>query len=237
MLHAIHQNKAGRGLHESLDWRALFKGCEDTLTSAVFSNLFHLPPALFWQLLNESFFKLQLPVAPDTQLLSYQFWPRWDATGTANARNVEPDIFIHTSSFDLIVEAKRHDVLQQYEEQWSNEVGSYFNEYKTSKTVFLLAVGGFDAGDEEPELIQGGVGEAWVFKCRWRNLLGAARHMRAQLGGEDWSVGNILDDVIMGFSLHGFTVTDWFATLPREQLDKLRLGNSFDLFQAATTAF
>lgn len=230
MLHAIHQNKARRGLHEPLDWRVLFKGCEDTLTSAVFSNLFHLPESLFWHVLAQASFGLQLPIpAESISMEGYEFWPRWGAAGTSNTRDVEPDIFIRASSFDLIVEAKRYDSQQQYEGQWKNELGGYVNEYGTSKMVLLLAVGGLGDGDEQPVDIEIAGGHATVYKCQWRNLLETVRHMRNQ--SVSWPVRNVLDDIVKGFSLHGYTVTDWFATLSRDELDKLRPGDGLALLQ------
>ncbi|RTQ51744.1 hypothetical protein EJV47_08090 [Hymenobacter gummosus] len=238
MLHAIHQNKAGRGTYVQLNWREVFKGCEDTLTSAVFGPLFHLPPEVFWQLLQSSFSQLQLPINTNTKLLGYQFWPRWDAAGTANARDVEPDLFIRTSDFDLIIEAKRYDVPQQYATQWENEVQAYFNEFGVgARPVFVLAIGGFEAGDEAPSLIGAGNSQVTVFKGRWRNLLAAARYLRTQLTAVDsWAVSNTLTDIIRGFELHGFTVTDWFATLPRQDLAPLRLQAGLCLLLTTNTA-
>jgi len=159
----------------------------------------------------------------------YEFWPRWGAAGTSNTRDVEPDIFIRASSFDLIVEAKRYDSQQQYEGQWKNELGGYVNEYGTSKMVLLLAVGGLGDGDEQPVDIEIAGGHATVYKCQWRNLLETVRHMRNQ--SVSWPVRNVLDDIVKGFSLHGYTVTDWFATLSRDELDKLRPGDGLALLQ------
>jgi LPXTG-motif cell wall-anchored protein len=50
------------------------------------------------------------------RLLSFDFWPHWDKTGTDNTNYVEPDLFIKFDEFDVIIEAKVKDVTYTDEE-------------------------------------------------------------------------------------------------------------------------
>jgi len=228
MLHAIRNNKAGRNFQDAVNWRALFGASEDSLTSSVFGHLFYLPTNLFWQVLLQSVHEFKLPPEDGLpKIISYEFWPRWDATDTTNSYTVEPDIFVRTSAFDLIIEAKRNDYGQQYQKQWENQVQAYLNEYgQEQRRVMLLAVGGINNGDERPTSLPVLDKTIRVYKCRWRNLLCAIRDTQHKLPTGSEHIGNVMKDLIASFALHGYATNDWFATLPKKELQQ---GNSLHL--------
>ncbi|RPD44133.1 hypothetical protein DNI29_22315 [Hymenobacter sediminis] len=224
MIHAIRNNKAGRNFRDQVDWRSLFGASEDSLTSSVFGHLFYLPPTLLWQLLKEAAHYFKLPEGEQTPVVtSYEFWPRWNALNTRNVYTVEPDVFVRTAAFDLIVEAKRYDYNQQDSQQWRDQLQAYVNEYaeegegrpeETKKPVLLLAMGGIYLGDEQPTLIECSGRLAIVYKCRWLNLLTTIQLLRQQLEPGQEHLGNILTDIIHSFGVHGYVTRSLLSTLP-----------------------
>ncbi|UYZ58061.1 hypothetical protein [Hymenobacter latericus] len=237
MLHAIRNNKAGRNFQDAVNWRALFGASEDSLTSSVFGHLFYLPANLLWEVLCKGAYNLELPCQSSPEIISYEFWPRWDATYTANTYSVEPDVFVRTSEFDLIIEAKRHDYGQQNPKQWRDQVQAYFNEYGCEKNVFLLAVGGIDHGDEQPTHLTFPGRTVLVYKCRWRTLLGALRTAQQQLPPDAPHLSHLLKDLIAGFGLHGYATNDWLATMPGSELTRLRQVNGLQTLLSKSSQF
>ena len=217
MLHAILLNKAGRSLgNNEVNWRHLFSASEDSLTSSIFGNLFYLPINLFWEILNESCYKMPLTKSYP-KIISFEFWPHWSANESYNARFIEPDIFIRTEEFDLIIEAKRYDYNQQSLYQWRNEFQGYLNEFgeeTIKKKVILLAIGGID--NEIPEPIELHGRTITVIKCRWMNLLSQITQTINSLKKESKIIITsdssliILQDIIKGFEIHGYSVGTWF---------------------------
>lgn len=215
MLQAINSNKAGRNISsEEIHWRQIFKASEDSLTSTIIGLLFYLPHELTWHILTSACYGNDLPTP--TRVVSREFWPFWDGTGTSNSSRVEPDVFINTSNFDLIIEAKRKDNDQQNEGQWRNEFRAYLNEYgEDNKQVYLLALGGISTEQTQQLLLENRI--MTVIMCRWervlkctRSALGAIRHSQALLNTSS-SVINILEDILLGFSIHGYMTADWFS--------------------------
>lgn len=105
MLQAILHNKFGKAI--SLGY---FKGIEDTLTSSVIGLLQYLPDSVVWEILRGACGQSSdnFPVNIGA-VLDYHFWERFDASGTINSTAVEPDVWIETETFDIIIEAKRSD--------------------------------------------------------------------------------------------------------------------------------
>ncbi|MFI5140284.1 MAG: hypothetical protein ACHQIM_20865, partial [Sphingobacteriales bacterium] len=129
MLQAINSNKAGRNISSTeVHWREIFKSSEDSLTSTIFGLLFYLPSELCWKIIRESCYEFLIPFPSKVTVKEY--WPSWNSVNTNNTNYIEPDLFIRTPEFDLIIEAKRYDYGQQYRAQWEGEIRAYFNEYK-----------------------------------------------------------------------------------------------------------
>lgn len=215
MLYAIQHNKAGRNFNnQETNWRQLFKGSEDSLTSMVFERLFYLLHERFWNILRESCYGSELPNFSGPIEIK-EFWPSWDPSNTSNKDRVEPDVFIRFQQFDLIIEAKRWDYNQQSKEQWSNEIAAYGNEYaEDKKKLFFIALGGLY--DNVTENLKG----VEVRKCRWNRILRKVIEYQKQLTGvseiknEMSSITNILNDIILAFQLHGYATGEWLSTIP-----------------------
>ena len=163
-------------IHSSVQ---LFTASEDSLTSTVFGNLFHLPIELFWEILNNACYS-EMITKQNPRILSVEFWPHWNAENSNNTDYIEPDIFIRTIDFDLIIEAKRFDNNQQSINQWNTEFQGYLNEYgDEQKKVILLAIGGID--NEQPESIQLKDKTILVIKCRWMRVLNQIKNIQSKL--------------------------------------------------------
>lgn len=214
MLQAINANKAGRNISSSeMHWRKLFKASEDSLTSTIIGLLLYLPLELGWHILTEACYDPGLP--QPARILSREFWPLWNSAGTRNSRFVEPDVFIRTPGFDLIIEAKRYDYDQHSALQWQTEFRAYLNEYaEDARPVFLLALGGISS--EQTVVLTDGEDRMPIFMCRWERLLKSCRNALAQLNHSrhilqaSASAISILEDLLLGFSIHGYMTADWF---------------------------
>jgi len=216
MIQAILSNKVGRSFNNSeINWRQLFKASEDSLTSTIFENLLHLPIELFWQILNNSCYHNEGLVKGNPKIIEVQFWPKWKATDSTNCRFIEPDVFIRTIDFDLIIEAKKYDDNQQYEEQWKNELQGYRNEYENDeKEVIFLAIGGIRAEEVETIMIKDKTFS--IIKCRWAKLLQEVKYTLKALEKSNGYLSNVdaiirvLNHIIEGFGIHGYMTGKWF---------------------------
>ena len=205
MLHAIKHNKINR---------ALFRGNEDSLTSSVFERLLYLPKELMHHILVKSIYQ----AIPDIDLFQYkslEFWPSWDATETSNSKRVEPDIFIRTANNDIIIEAKRHDRNQQWETQWKNQIRAYKNEYsEDQKELIYIALGGLHS--TKASEIECSGKKHIIYTCDWTNLLRAIKDVKNNLESgyslinSNQAVSRIIEDLMMCFSMYGFSIADWF---------------------------
>ena len=120
MLYAVKHNKVNR---------EIYKEKEDGLTSAIFERLCYLPKELLQHIVVAALFDTIKGLDLD-QMQSINYWPNWDPKGTGNTNKVEPDVFIRTANFDIIIEAKRYDKNQQDRNQWKREIKAYYNEYE-----------------------------------------------------------------------------------------------------------
>ncbi|MDB5250655.1 MAG: hypothetical protein JWQ40_5049 [Segetibacter sp.] len=227
MLQAILLNKAGRNIStKEVHWRELFRASEDSLTSTVIGTLLYLPSPLFWQILNRSCYG-QVCFQVSSKIETVSFWPRWRDT---NDSLIEPDVFIRTSEFDLIIEAKRFDDKQQYEGQWLKELSAYFNDFsEDNKKVFFIAMGGIY--NENIEEFQVNSKRAVVIKCRWFRLLNEIKLQLATLENKEYSnyddsAKRILKDIISGFGIHGYSTGTWFGDQDFSKLIPISLNPS-----------
>lgn len=211
MLHAILLNKAGRNIStKEVHWRDLFRASEDSLTSTIIGSLLYLPAKLFWQILNRSNYG-GYSFSLSTKIEMVQFWPHWRDT---NNCIIEPDVFIRTSEFDFIIEAKRFDDNQQYASQWQNELLAYHNEFgDENRKVIFLAIGGINNENIEEFNIHSML--ATIIKCRWFRLLNEVKSVilnveKNRYESYDDSIMRILKDIVSGFGVHGYSTGTWF---------------------------
>lgn len=190
---------------------------EDPKTSAVFENLMLLPDNVFWHVLRLSCFSNDVMPTHSGRLLSYDFWPHWDRTGTDNANYVGPDLFIRFEQFDVIIEAKYGDTGGQYEHQWKQEITAYHNEYGSQKPFVFIAIGGNMSILTETISLQGE--KVSIFKCNWLSLLMTVNKYKKELEiitVPDMNVSatmRLLDNIILAFNINGVYNIDWFNTM------------------------
>jgi len=219
MLYLIQRNRLGRNIinksEEVVNWREAFKVSEDSLTSSVFSLLFYLPTEILWSIILQACNCSQLPSSCG-KLIEYDFWPHWDCSNTENTNYIEPDLFIDFENFHLVVEAKRYDfVPQQNRSQWKAEITAYHNQYPIPerKPLFFIALGGLAYGDETHDSIE----SIPIISCRWKNIFSAIKKQLVELTYDQSNhsgVINILRDLTLVFSLHGFRTGVLFETMP-----------------------
>ena len=204
--------------HRKVD-RAIFKGNEDSFTSSIFERLMYLPLELTQQILETAL--LDLTIDLDLHKTeSIEYWPNWSAENTTNKNRVEPDIFIRTKKFDIIIEAKRHDKNSQHKGQWVNELQSYFNEYAVDeKEVIYIALGGIRKFCNESISINDK--NLVIHKCYWSSILESVKTLSYKmvltkdLTSQNSANSKILEDIILCFSLFGFSTADWLEYLPK----------------------
>ena len=152
MLNAILSGKR-RGLNFAgeEDNPELANATEDLLTASVFERVLYLSRIPFARVISRI-----LGLASDNLTFSIRetdieliedayFWPRWPANERGERGWVEPDCFMRFNDFDLLIEAKRYDFLQQYPAQWARELRSYGLKYGAGvKHLVFLAVGGVE---------------------------------------------------------------------------------------------
>ena len=208
MLQAVKNGKTGHSINDKeVFWRKLFKGSEDSLTSSIFERLFYLPENLLWKILRDSINQTDVFNPEDQQLSEFEFWPHWDAAETNNRYFVEPDVFISTQDFDLIIEAKRKGA-GQYVEQWESEIKSYRKVYSTYKKVFLLALEG--NWNHSVQIVEG----VPILKCEWQSMLDSIDTL---LFNKSYQIEDcqkrILLDIVSAFEVHGFIKCEWFEQM------------------------
>ena len=209
--------------------------CENSLTAAVITHLFHLPIEISWKILCNACYSENWPQFAG-EPKNVCFWPNWNPEGTNNTLRVEPDVFIRFEEFDLIVEAKRWDHPMQTEEQWAKELTAYDNVYGDEKVpVRILALGGvWQSCDDQAvseRVFAPEMGKHLaplrcpVHMCRWSRLLAECKAMEKELrksryrSSESRAHERILSDLVGLFAWHGFQTGEWFvdviSRLPR----------------------
>jgi len=190
---------------------------EDPKTSAVFENLMLLPDNVFWHILRQSCFSNDMMPIHSGLLLSYDFWPHWDRTGTDNTNYVEPDLFLEFELFDVIIEAKYGDYGGQYQHQWQQEITAYHNEFGNQKPFVFIAIGGNMSILAETLLLKDE--RVSIYKCNWLSLLMTVNKYRKELEAisvPDMNVSatmRLLDNIILAFNINGVYNIDWFNTM------------------------
>lgn len=186
---------------------------EDLKTSSSIGLLQYLPDDIFWNIMRNCCVGFNIENFGKT--LSFNFWEHTDSQDTTNENFVEPDVWIETEKFDVIIEAKVGDFGGQYIGQWQNEIQSIKNEQCNNdyeKPIVLIALGGND--NMLPEKVL----DCPVYKASWYNLLNAVVNERdAQKINSN--ICRILDDVIEILARQGVMKVVWFNTLSLVSVD------------------
>lgn len=190
--------------------------CEDSLTSTVFDLLKYLPTEVFYSILRESLYHKKLPIICG-EIEKIHFWEKWNSKNTTNSLYIEPDVFIRFSNFDIIIEAKRYNNNQQSEKQMKDEILAYFNEYKNdNKDIYFIQLGGLNDTSDIPNINIEGY-EVIICKTDWTKILDRVVFEKEKIQNINYGVTNslkrILNDLIIGFEIHGFFKKIWLDSL------------------------
>jgi len=182
---------------------------EDSKTSTIFGALLAFPDKMIWEILYNSISEKASLLKNVGTLKEYEFWPKWDNTGTSNSQYVEPDLFLRFEHLDIVVEAKRSEKGGQYKEEWQNELRAYHNEYEHHHKPVLMAIGGNDRMQKE-EIMVKDFGTHSVYKCSWLSLLASVMKARDELDGIGHpQISRLCDILIMGFRMHNVQYFRW----------------------------
>lgn len=193
-----------------------FNSCEDSLTSVVFDTLKYLPTELFWSILKNSLYQDKLPYSCG-EIISIDYWQKWNSYKTTNPKYVEPDIFISFKEFDIVIEAKRYNTFQQSDTQIKKEIQAYFNEYEQeNKKLYFIQLGGL-FNKENIENITDYKTEVIICKTDWTRILDQVVFEKNKIKDNDMSFlksyTRILEDTIIGFQLHQYYKKIWLKDL------------------------
>lgn len=198
---------------------AKFKPIEDTLTSSVIGIMQYLPDTLFWHLLKSACGRSNKTL-PETigNVKEFHFWDRFDAGETTNAKQVEPDVWVETEIYDIIIEAKRSDYSaenSQKEQQWKDQIialqGSYGDE--KPRPLIYIAIGGNDSLKDS--ILHINNKEFVIHTASWYNLLDCVLEELKYSTAESCPayIRRALQDIIRAMTLHRFIKTVWLDTL------------------------
>lgn len=219
MLQALFKQKLGSAIKNGS-----FHGVEDTLTSSAIGLLQYLPDAIFWGILREGCGSsmVSLPENIGT-ILQVHFWERMDAEGTYNSQSVEPDVWIETELFDVIIEAKvtdsSSDNAQNYY-QWFNEIVALDNyyEHKREKGLIFIAIGGNESLRTQTCTINGE--DFTIHTASWFDLLASIIKYRDSYShSEEAHLVRLLDDVVTAMQYHNIISTIWFESMQYETIN------------------
>ena len=189
-----------------------FRPSEDTLTSSVIGLMQFLPDNLFWYLFRQSCGAGSNLPENIGAIKEFYFWDRWSAKGTHNNVYVEPDVWIDTDKFYIIIEAKKTDYIGQHTDQWENEIKGLRNETQDpDKDVLFIALGGNDSLKDTTISIGKRVYN--IYTASWFNLLHAVTTYISSLDYGEKNIGRILNNVVLSFSKHGYVDVDWLSSL------------------------
>lgn len=181
---------------------------EDNLTFNVFTRLLYLKEDFFIEILKNAFgikYKLK-------SLNSVTFWPSWNALNTNNNKRVIPDLFIRCEHYDIIIEAKRYDLGQQYDGQWENQINAYQNEYKKdNKKLIYIPLGGMSYSKFNNA-------HADMHQSYWFQLANACELSLGELSDNDNSTSKILVDVLRILAFYGHTSLKTLGSLPQTKI-------------------
>lgn len=194
-----------------------FSPSEDTLTSSVIGIMQYLPDEVIWTLLRQACgLKSNLPKKLGN-ITDFHFWTRWNASETINSKFVEPDVWIETDKYDIIIEAKKTDSwILQYKDQWKKELKALLNERTedSNKGILFFALGGNDSlYDDTAEVDDQSY---TIYTASWYNLLLAIIKYREEC--QDSRIVRVLNDIISAFTIHRIYHVNWLNTLHPKRL-------------------
>lgn len=225
MLQAVIHNKIGNAISDGK-----IKFIEDTLTSSVIGLMQYLPDDLFWVLLRGAC-GISTEGMPDSigTIIGFHFWEHFDPTGTRNTNHVEPDVWVETDKYDILIEAKRSDGIvdnAQSSAQWKDQIIAFRNDYgdEMQKSLIYIAIGGNESLNDV--YIQMGNEKIPIHTASWFDLLNSiqkelnCRNTVSQTSHTQ----RLLLDIVNAFQIHNIVRTVWLDSLPIQSIQN----NSFN---------
>ena len=204
MIYAVKHSKVNK---------AIYKANEDALTSAIFERFMYLPQELTQRIFKTALFHA-IPGLDFNAIESITYWPNWNANGIEGKTRIEPDVFIRTTTYDIVIEAKRYDAKQQSKTQWHNEIQAYYNEYTDDdKKLVFIALGGLHK--KETETIPVNAFNHLIYKCTWQRILNSIQDVihgmetSSNYTNNNIAITKILQDMVLCFELFGFSSALW----------------------------
>ncbi|OCA75434.1 hypothetical protein [Chryseobacterium arthrosphaerae] len=200
--------------------------CEDSLTASIFDLIKYLPSEYITDIIKNSLLHDKIPTDCGI-LLSLSFWDKWNPRNTINEKYVEPDIFLRFENIDIIIEAKRFDYFQQFDDQIKKEITAYFNEYGfENKDLYFIQLGGIYNHDDDNDLTDEFYTNKSVKVCKttWTNLLNTIVNFKEYIlsknNQNEQNIIRILDDIIKAFEIHQFYKINWLNNLKEILIDQ-----------------
>lgn len=212
MLQALLNNKLKDSFKDPY-----FRPSEDTLTSSVIGLMQYLPNEVIWKLLSQACGMKSNLTLNLGNIISFHFWARWNALGTSNSNFVEPDVWIETDKYDIIIEAKKHNSsVSQNKDQWKKELKALCNERleDTNKKILFIALGGNESLYNDTVEVDGQ--SYTIYTASWYNLLHATINYREEC--QDSRIIRVMNDLISAFTIHRIYHVNWLKTLHRKQM-------------------
>ena len=188
---------------------------EDLKTSSSIGLLQYLPDYVFWEIMKDCC--VGLNTEDFGEIERFNFWPHTERTKT-NAHYVEPDVWIETTNFDIIIEAKISDDPKRNSNnvtQWTNEIESLKKVQKNNgyeKPIILIALSGNESMQNEEVL------KCPVYKASWYSLLNSVVKVHDAYGSNGY-ISRILNDVVEMFACQGLMKIKWLNLLPYVAID------------------
>ena len=232
MLQAILHSKFGRAIK-----KGKFEHNEDSLTSSVIGLMQYLPDDLFWRIFKGACGRTTVEL-PDSIgiVLNYHFWERFDAhdKNIKNKLAVEPDVWIETDMYDILVEVKRSDNSgdnSQYEDQWTDQILSLRNSYgkEKPKPLIYIAIGGNDSLHDTTLLI--GRNKYIIHTASWYLLLNTVlEELNNNIYNGQLYTRRVLFDIVQAMQLHRIIKATWFESLPKIKISDNSVLNIYELW-------
>ena len=221
MLQAVLKNKIGHAISNGTVGPK-----EDTLTSSVIGLMQYLPDHLFWRILKGACGRSSLDLPENIgKVEDFHFWEKLSAIGTKNSNSVEPDVWLKTEDYYIIIEAKRSDNCadnSQYEDQWSNQIKALLNENGKDdpKPIIYIAIGGNESLLDSTIVVD--EEEYTIHTASWYNLLECVLKelSKDEPEAHPASVRRVLVDIVAALEFHRILKTIWFDSLTNYRIEK-----------------
>ena len=244
MLNAILYGKSGTASDGS-NWRNLFHHSEDLLSAVVWTRISYLPYEWIVKLLTALYPKLSEHLKASGVFKNVEFWPLWTASVESDQKRVEPDIVFHFEKLDILIEAKRYDSVQQYPEQWMNQIEAYRLKYPLGESKLLFcAIGGLGINPQKTiqnftKVMNNRIKELPVIDgSTWLHLMYVISNLQTNKN-MPVHCKRILKDILKAMELNGFWKPSYLSDLKSYNLksDSNKIFSLYPLLNSSYYSF